>query len=96
MSDNTVYLINDHERGLLADYEEWLEELAPHGPISPYFHDRTGEDTGDAHLKRQIMGRRMVVAPANGRFDCSPWEQTSHWEFGDRRGKRVLIKISRE
>ena len=68
--------INDDERGLHADYERWLEALAPHEPISQYQHNRTGEDNGDAHLKRQVMGREVVVAVTNGRLNFGPWEQS--------------------
>ncbi len=85
--------INDDERGLHADYEEWLEELAPHAPISRYRHNRTGEDNGDAHLKRQVMGREVVVAITNGRLDFGPWEQIFYGEFDGGRRKRVLAKI---
>ena len=88
----SVY-INDDERGLLADYEDWLEELAPHEPISRYRHNRTGEDNADAHLKRQIMGREVVVAITDGRLDFGPWEQIFYGEFDGRRRKRVLVKI---
>jgi secondary thiamine-phosphate synthase enzyme len=88
----SVY-INDDERGLLADYEEWLEELAPHEPVSQYRHNRTGEDNADAHLKRQIMGREVVVAVTHGRLDFGPWEQIFYGEFDGRRRKRVLVKI---
>ncbi len=88
----SVY-INDDERGLLADYEEWLEELAPHAPVSQYRHNRTGEDNADAHLKRQIMGRGVVVAVTDGRLDFGPWEQIFYGEFDGRRRKRVLVKI---
>ena len=88
----SVY-INDDERGLLADYEDWLEQLAPHEPISQYRHNRTGEDNADAHLKRQIMGREVVVAVTNGRLDFGPWEQIFYGEFDGRRRKRVLVKI---
>jgi secondary thiamine-phosphate synthase enzyme len=88
----SVY-INDDERGLLADYEEWLEELAPHEPVSQYRHNRTGEDNADAHLKRQIMGREVVVAVTNGRLDFGPWEKIFYGEFDGRRRKRVLVKI---
>ncbi|NOR83941.1 MAG: YjbQ family protein [Ardenticatenales bacterium] len=88
----SVY-INDDERGLLADYEDWLEELAPHAPTSRYRHNRTGEDNGDAHLKRQIMGREVVVAITNGRLDFGHWEQIFYGEFDGRRRKRVLVKI---
>ena len=85
--------INDDERGLHQDYEDWLEELAPHEPISSYRHNRTGEDNGDAHLKRQIMGREVVVAVTEGRLDFGPWEQIFYGEFDGRRKKRVLVKI---
>jgi secondary thiamine-phosphate synthase enzyme len=88
----SVY-INDDERGLLADYEDWLEELAPHAPISQYRHNRTGEDNADAHLKRQIMGREVLVAVTGGRLDFGPWEQIFYGEFDGRRRKRVLVKI---
>jgi secondary thiamine-phosphate synthase enzyme len=88
----SVY-INDDERGLLADYEDWLEELAPHEPISQYRHNRTGEDNADAHLKRQIMGREVVVAVTNGRLDFGTWERIFYGEFDGRRRKRVLVKI---
>jgi len=88
----SVY-INDDESGLLADYDEWLEQLAPHEPISRYRHNRTGEDNGDAHLKRQVMGRQVVVAVTGGKLDFGPWEQIFYGEFDGRRRKRVLIKI---
>ena len=88
----SVY-INDNERGLMADYEDWLEELAPHEPVSHYRHNRTGEDNGDAHLKRQIMGREVVVAITDGRLDFGPWEQIFYGEFDGRRRKRILVKI---
>ncbi|MEE8604867.1 MAG: secondary thiamine-phosphate synthase enzyme YjbQ [Candidatus Aminicenantaceae bacterium] len=85
--------INDDERGLHADFEEWLEELAPHGPISKYRHNRTGEDNADGHLKRTIMGREVVVAITGGRLDFGPWEQIFYGEFDGKRRKRVLVKI---
>ena len=85
--------INDDERGLHQDYEEWLEKLAPHEPVSRYGHNRTGEDNGDAHLKRQIMGREVVVAATGGNLDFGPWEQIFYGEFDGMRKKRVLIKI---
>jgi secondary thiamine-phosphate synthase enzyme len=88
----SVY-INDDEQGLLADYEDWLERLAPHEPVSRYRHNRTGEDNGDAHLKRQVMGREVVVAVTGGRLDFGPWEQIFYGEFDGRRRKRVLVKI---
>ncbi len=86
--------INDEEKGLHHDYEKWLECLAPHDP-SPtrYHHNRTGEDNADAHLKRQIMGREVVVAVTKGALDFGPWEQIFYGEFDGRRDKRVLIKI---
>ena len=85
--------INDDERGLHQDYEDWLEGLAPHEPVSHYRHNRTGEDNADAHLKRQIMGREVVVAVTNGRLDFGPWEQIFYGEFDGGRKKRVLLKI---
>jgi secondary thiamine-phosphate synthase enzyme len=85
--------INDDESGLHQDYEEWLEKLAPHEPTSRYRHNRTGEDNGDAHLKRQVMGREVVVAITNGKLDFGPWEQIFYGEFDGRRKKRVLVKI---
>jgi secondary thiamine-phosphate synthase enzyme len=85
--------INDHESGLWNDYQNWLEKLAPHEPLSQYLHNRTGEDNGDAHLKRQIMGREVVVAITGGRLDFGPWEQIFYGEFDGRRPKRVLVKI---
>ena len=85
--------INDDESGLHKDYEEWLEKLAPHEPVSKYRHNRTGEDNGDAHLKRQVMGREVVVAITNGELDFGPWEQIFYGEFDGRRRKRVLMKI---
>ena len=85
--------INDAESGLLSDYEEWLEQLAPHEPVSKYRHNRTGEDNADAHLKRQVMGREVVVAITQGKLDFGPWEQIFYGEFDGRRKKRVLVKI---
>ncbi len=85
--------INDDEGGLHQDYEEWLERLAPHAPISRYRHNLTGEDNGDAHLKRQIMGREVVVAITGGQLDFGPWEQIFYGEFDGGRRKRVLVKI---
>ena len=85
--------INDNESGLHEDYERWLEELAPHEPISRYRHNLTGEDNGDAHLKRQIMGREVVVAVTGGQLDFGPWERIFYGEFDGRRKKRVLVKI---
>ena len=85
--------INDDEPGLHRDYKRWLEELAPHAPISRYDHNLTGEDNGDAHHKRQIMGREVVVAVTDGRLHFGTWEQIFYGEFDGRRKKRVLIKI---
>ncbi len=95
---NTMHItasvfINDDEPGLHRDYERWLETLAPHEPLSQYQHNRTGEDNGDAHLKRQVMGREVVVAVTEGRLDFGPWEQIFYGEFDGRRRKRVLVKI---
>lgn len=88
----SVY-INDDENGLLEDYERWLEKLAPHAPVGQYQHNDTGEDNADAHLKRQIMGREVVVAITQGKLDFGPWEQIFYGEFDGKRSKRVLIKI---
>ena len=85
--------INDDEPGLHRDFDRWLEGLAPHEPLSQYQHNRTGEDNGDAHLKRSIMGREVVVAVTAGRLDFGPWEQIFYGEFDGRRKKRVLVKI---
>jgi len=85
--------INDNENGLHKDYDKWLEKLAPHAPIDQYEHNRTGEDNADAHLKRQLMGREVVVAITNGKLDFGPWEQIFYGEFDGRRQKRVLVKI---
>jgi secondary thiamine-phosphate synthase enzyme len=85
--------INDDEGGLHRDYERWLEGIAPHEPISQYEHNRTGEDNADAHIKRQIMGREVVVAVTQGRLDFGTWEQIFYGEFDGRRKKRVLVKI---
>jgi len=85
--------INDNEGGLLHDYEKWLEELAPHAPTSQYDHNNTGEDNADAHLKRQVMGREVVVAITNGKLDFGPWEEIFYGEFDGKRPKRVLVKI---
>ena len=85
--------INDNERGLLQDFDDFLEKLAPHEPISAYRHNNTGEDNGDAHIKRRVMGREVVVAVTGGRLDFGPWEQIFYGEFDGRRKKRVLVKI---
>ncbi|MFZ0450085.1 MAG: secondary thiamine-phosphate synthase enzyme YjbQ [Desulfatiglandaceae bacterium] len=84
--------INDDESGLHRDYEDWLEKLAPHAPVSQYRHN-VGEDNADAHMKRQVMGREVVVAVTGGRLDLGTWEQVFYGEFDGRRKKRVLIKI---
>ena len=88
----SVY-INDDERGLLKDYDDFLERLAPHAPIEQYRHNDTGEDNADAHIKRQIMGREVVVAVTNGKLDFGTWEQIFYGEFDGKRKKRVLVKI---
>ncbi len=88
----SVY-INDDERGLIKDYDKWLEKLAPHAPVTQYRHNDTGEDNADAHMKRQVMGREVVVAITKGRLDFGPWEQIFYGEFDGRRKKRALIKI---
>jgi secondary thiamine-phosphate synthase enzyme len=85
--------INDAEDGLLHDYEVWLERLAPYEPVSQYHHNRTGEDNADAHMKRQIMGREVVVAITKGKLDFGPWEQIFYGEFDGLRRKRALVKI---
>jgi secondary thiamine-phosphate synthase enzyme len=85
--------INDDEPGLHQDYEKWLEGLAPHAPVKRYLHNQTGEDNGDAHLKRQVMGREVVVAVTDGRLDFGPWGQIFYGEFDGGRKKRVLVKI---
>lgn len=85
--------INDDESGLHNDYKVWLEKLAPHAPINQYMHNRTGEDNADAHMKRQIMGREVVIAITDGKLDFGPWEQIFYGEFDGQRRKRVLIKI---
>ena len=85
--------INDDESGLHHDYKTWLEKMAPHAPIKQYRHNDTGEDNADAHIKRQIMGREVVIAITNGALDFGPWEQIFYGEFDGRRKKRVLVKI---
>ena len=85
--------INDDESGLHHDYDAWLEQLAPHAPTSQYRHNDTGEDNADAHLKRQVMGREVVVAITKGKLDFGPWEQIFYGEFDGRRKKRVLVKV---
>lgn len=85
--------VNDDKSGLHNDYEKWLERLAPHEPVNQYRHNDTGEDNADAHMKRQIMGREVVVAVTEGKLDFGPWEQIFYGEFDGRRRKRVLVKI---
>jgi len=85
--------INDDESGLHQDYTQWLEKLAPHEPIRQYRHNDTGEDNADAHMKRQVMGREVVVAITSAKLDFGPWEQIFYGEFDGRRRKRVLVKI---
>ncbi|MBI5887012.1 MAG: YjbQ family protein [Deltaproteobacteria bacterium] len=85
--------INDDEAGLHGDYEAWLERIAPHAPVSQYRHNDTGEDNADAHLKRQVMGREVVVAITNGNLDLGTWERIFYGEFDGRRRKRVLVKV---
>jgi secondary thiamine-phosphate synthase enzyme len=85
--------VNDNESGLHEDFDIWLEKLAPHSPTDQYKHNETGEDNADAHLKRQLMGREVVVAITNGKLDFGPWEQIFYGEFDGRRNKRVLVKV---
>ncbi len=85
--------INDDEKGLIHDIDEFLEQLAPHEPLSRYRHNRTGEDNGDAHIKRSVLGREVVVAVTNGKLDFGPWEQIFYAEFDGQRPKRVLVKV---
>jgi secondary thiamine-phosphate synthase enzyme len=85
--------VNDNESGLWGDFEKWLEKLAPHAPTSQYRHNDTGEDNADAHLKRTVMGREVVLAVTNGDLDFGPWEEVFYGEFDGRRRKRVLVKI---
>lgn len=93
MNITASVFINDDEPGLHQDYDDWLEELAPHEPLSHYRHNRTGEENGDAHLKRTIMGREVVVAITNGKLDFGTWEQIFYYEFDGLRRKHVLVKI---
>jgi secondary thiamine-phosphate synthase enzyme len=95
---NTMHIsssifINDNEDGLHEDFRKWLEDLAPHNPINQYRHNDTGEDNADAHLKRQIMGREVVIAVTNGEPDFGPWEQIFYGEFDGQRNKKILIKL---
>jgi secondary thiamine-phosphate synthase enzyme len=93
MHISSSIFINDHESGLLEDWERWLEKLAPEEPHDQYRHNDTGEDNADAHLKRTIMGREVVVAITEGKLDFGPWEQVFYGEFDGMRRKRVLVKI---
>jgi secondary thiamine-phosphate synthase enzyme len=93
MHISSSIFINDHESGLLEDWERWLEKLAPEKPHSQYRHNDTGEDNADAHLKRTIMGREVVVAITEGKLDFGPWEQIFYGEFDGLRRKRVLVKV---
>jgi len=85
--------INDDEKGLINDIDDFLEQLAPHEPLSRYRHNRTGENNGDAHIKRSVLGREVVVAVTNGKLDFGPWEQIFYAEFDGQRPKRVLVKV---
>ncbi|KXK13586.1 MAG: isopentenyl-diphosphate delta-isomerase, type 2 [Chloroflexi bacterium OLB14] len=93
MNITASVFINDDESGLHKDYEKWLEKIAPHEPIDQYEHNDTGEDNADAHMKRQVMGREVVVAVTNGELDFGTWEQIFYGEFDGKRKKRVLVKI---
>lgn len=93
MHISSSIFINDNETGLHKDFDKWLEQLAPHSPVSQYLHNDTGEDNADAHLKRQIMGRDVVIAITNGKLDFGPWEQVFYGEFDGQRNKKVLVKV---
>jgi secondary thiamine-phosphate synthase enzyme len=93
MHITAAVFINDDEPGLHHDFQQWLEALAPHEPVRRYRHNDTGEDNADAHLKRQVMGREVIVAVTGGKLDFGPWEQIFYGEFDGRRRKRVLVKI---
>ena len=93
MHISSSIFINDNESGLHKDFEKWLEHLAPHNPIEQYRHNDTGEDNADSHLKRQIMGREVVIAITNGELDFGPWEQVFYGEFDGQRNKKVLVKV---
>ena len=93
MHISSSIFINDNEDGLHEDFRKWLEDLAPHNPINQYRHNDTGEDNADAHLKRQIMGREVVIAITNGKPDFGPWEQIFYGEFDGQRNKKILIKL---
>jgi secondary thiamine-phosphate synthase enzyme len=93
MHISSSVFINDNEAGLHNDFDKWLEQLAPHDPVNQYRHNDTGEDNADAHLKRQIMGREVVVAITNRELDFGPWEQIFYGEFDGQRNKKILIKV---
>lgn len=93
MHISSSVFINDDESGLHNDFDKWLEQLAPHDPVNQYRHNDTGEDNADAHLKRQIMGREVVVAITNRELDFGPWEQIFYGEFDGQRNKKILIKV---
>ena len=93
MHISSSIFINDNESGLHKDFEKWLEHIAPHDPIERYQHNNTGEDNADAHLKRQIMGREVVIAITNGELDFGPWEQVFYGEFDGKKNKKVLVKV---
>jgi secondary thiamine-phosphate synthase enzyme len=93
MHISSSIFINDNESGLHKDFEKWLEHIAPHNPIERYQHNDTGEENADAHLKRQIMGREVVIAITNGELDFGPWEQVFYGEFDGQRNKKVLVKV---
>lgn len=93
MHISSSIFINDDERGLHRDFYIWLEKIAPHAPTSQYYHNNTGEDNADAHLKRQIMGREVIVAITQGKLDFGPWEQIFYGEFDGKRNKKVLVKL---
>ncbi len=93
MHISSSVFINDDEAGLHNDFDKWLEQLAPHDPVNQYRHNDTGEDNADAHLKRQIMGREVVVAITNRELDFGPWEQIFYGEFDGQRNKKILIKV---
>ena len=93
MHISSSIFINDNESGLHKDFEKWLEHIAPHNPIERYQHNDTGEENADAHLKRQIMGREVVIAITNGELDFGPWEQVFYGEFDGKRNKKVLVKV---
>lgn len=93
MNITASVFINDDEEGLHQDFDKWLEKLAPHEPVSGYWHNLTGEDNADAHLKRSVMGREVVIAVTNGKLDFGTWEQIFYFEFDGQRRKHVLVKI---